>query len=87
MVAPAELLRGHADQAAVGRDRRQRIAEAEAVGQENIGRTHAELLFIELLSDRMLRKNDSAEGMLGSLASHDAPAICHWPEAYFFIRS
>ena len=32
--------------------------------------------------------NDSAEGMFGSLASHEAPAICHWPLAmYRFIRS
>ena len=58
--APAELLRREADQPAVRGQRRQRIAEAEAVGQEDVGRTHAELALVELLSEQ-----DVADERLG----------------------
>ena len=81
VLAPAQLLGRETDQAAVGRQRRQRVPEPEAVGQEDVGRTHAELALVELLSlqdvadERLGRRHVGVVGIPRRAADVPAPLV------------
>ena len=81
MLAPAQFLRREADQAAVGGQRGKRIAEPEAVGQEDVGRAHAELPLVKLLSlqdvanERLGRRHVGVVGVPRRAGDVPAPLV------------
>ena len=65
MFAPLEFLGRESDQSRMGGDRRKRITETKAVGQENVVRPHAELFTVELLAQEDVAEKRLRRGNIG----------------------
>lgn len=90
MLAPLELLGREPDQPGMCGDRRQRIAEPEAVGQENVVRLHAELLAVEPLSQQNVTEKRFRGGNVGvggvPRAAADVPAAAADPLLHLSVQ-
>ena len=90
MLAPLEFLGREPDQPGMCGDRRQRIAEPETVGQENVVRLHAELLAVEPLpqqdvAEKRLRRGNVGVGGVPRTAA-DVPAAAADPLLHLSVQ-
>ena len=89
---PLELLRRKADQSGMRRDGRQRVGEAETVGQEDVARLATELPLVELLSQQYVAEERFGRGYVGigriprRAADVPAPLLDVWPDLPIRLR-